>query len=103
MNYYSPNWQSLSVRLLGGSNNIQAENPQPKPIELSSMISIAEALGEALDFVRVDLYDLGTDIRFGEMTLYPSAGEGYWMPHEFNFELGAHWKMESKFAEYVSK
>lgn len=103
MNYYSPNWQSLSVRLLGGSNNIQAENPQPKPIELSSMISIAEALGEALDFVRVDLYDLGTDIRFGEMTLYPSAGEGYWMPHEFNFELGAHWKIESKFAEYVSK
>ena len=102
MNYYSKEWQSLSIQLLAGSRNAQAENSQPRPINLASMISVAEILGKGLDFVRVDLYDLDTDIRFGEMTLYPSAGEGCWMPRNFNFELGTHWKIPSHFAADIS-
>ena len=101
MNYYSKEWQRLSIQLLGGSRSAQAENFQPKPVNLAFMISVAEILGKGLDFVRVDLYDLGTDIRFGEMTLYPSAGEGCWMPSNFNFELGAHWKITPHFAEDI--
>jgi hypothetical protein len=102
MNFYSLDWQNLPVWFFGGSKFEQAENPQPKPLNLSSMISIAECLGEGLDFVRVDLYDLGTEIRFGEMTLYPSAGEPFLHPHNFNLELGMHWKLERGFAEYGS-
>jgi hypothetical protein len=103
MNFYSLDWESLPVWFVGGSRFEHADSPQPKPLNLSSMISIAECLGEGLDFVRVDLYDLGAGIRFGEMTLYPSAGESFLHPHNFNLELGLNWKLERGFAEYGSK
>ena len=102
MNFYSLEWQSLPVWFIGGTKFEHAESPQLKPINLSSMISVAECLGEGLDFVRVDLYDLGVEIRFGEMTLYPSAGESFLHPSSFNLELGMHWKLEHRFAEYGS-
>ena len=38
------------------------------------MVRIAEALGAETDFVRVDLYDLGDRIVFGELTNTPNGG-----------------------------
>jgi len=45
----------------------------PKPKELDKMINIATKLADGLDLVRVDLYDTGTKIYFGEMTLTPAG------------------------------
>ena len=39
------------------------------------MIRIAETLGAETDFVRVDLYDLGDRVVFGELTNTPNAGK----------------------------
>jgi hypothetical protein len=103
MHFYSIEWELLPVEFFDGSKFSRIDIPQPKPEKLSSMISIAECLGEGLDFVRVDLYDLGSVVRFGEMTIYPSAGEYSLRPRDFNDELGNCWTLDTKFFEYSSK
>ena len=45
----------------------------PKPKELDKMILIATKLANGLELVRVDLYDTGDKIYFGEMTLTPAG------------------------------
>ena len=55
------------------------------------MITVAEELAGDIDFFRVDLYDVGDRIVFGEMTVYPNAGRGEFDPPEFDEKLGAFW------------
>ena len=38
------------------------------------MLEVAETLGAAFDFVRVDLYDVGGEVWFSELTPYPGGG-----------------------------
>jgi hypothetical protein len=45
-----------------------------KPKNLKQMIMIAKILSEAFNFVRVDLYDTGNKIWFGELTFTPWGG-----------------------------
>jgi len=69
--------------------------PAPEPVELPSnldeMIRIAEALGRGTDLVRVDLYDAGDRIVFGELTNYPAGGRANFTPTEYDTLLGADW------------
>lgn len=44
-----------------------------KPHNLQQMIEIAGRLADGIDLVRVDLYDTGTRVIFGEMTLTPAG------------------------------
>ncbi len=55
------------------------------------MIALAERLGRDFEFVRVDLYDIGGRILFGEMTFFPGGGTVRWDPHEGDFVLGSFW------------
>ena len=64
---------------------------RPRPSNLADMITLAEALGDGLEFVRVDLYSIGTRIFFGEMTLAPGAGWIAFDPPEYDLVLGEHW------------
>ncbi|MBN2521615.1 MAG: hypothetical protein JXB17_13970 [Bacteroidales bacterium] len=45
-----------------------------KPKNLNRMIEIAKILSEDFNFVRVDLYDAGERIFFGELTFSPAGG-----------------------------
>ena len=45
----------------------------PRPKTLDEMFAYADKLSEPFPFVRVDLYSLGMQIRFGELTFTPSA------------------------------
>lgn len=68
-----------------------------RPGNLLEMIKVASALGEGIDFVRVDLYDSTKGILLGEMTIYPEGG-GVDSPTTcpiFNNWLGSHWKLPS--------
>ena len=58
------------------------------PKNLIKMINIAEILSQHEEFIRVDLYDLGNRIVFGELTLYPGAGLEKFSPNNFDLELG---------------
>jgi len=71
LNVYSPRWERQNVRF-----NHPKEPPIPRPPGLDEMIVIAERLADEIDFVRVDLYNIGERIAFGEMTVYPNSGLG---------------------------
>ena len=68
----------------------------PRPENFSSMLATAEKLGEDFDYIRVDLYTIQGRIYFGELTLYPVSGHYAYSPKEFDFELGAYWKLTPK-------
>lgn len=46
----------------------------PKPPGMDHMFEIAATLSRGIPFVRVDLYNVGGRIYFGEMTFYPASG-----------------------------
>ena len=71
--------------------------PQPDPQHarqnLDRMISIAERLSEGIDFVRVDLYDLGDRVIFGELTNYPGGLTARFDPPEWDARFGSYWRL----------
>lgn len=64
------------------------EHVETMPDNLSEMIKIAESLSNGCKFVRVDLYDVKGKIYFGELTFYPAAGLGEFVPEEWNEKIG---------------
>jgi len=81
-NLYTTSWKELSVELEQMPNR-----HVPRPRNLNEMIRTAEALTRDFDFCRVDLYDLGGRVVFGEMTPCPAAGLERFRPVEFDFFL----------------
>jgi TupA-like ATPgrasp len=89
-NLYSPRWERLDAEYVypRGSSD-------PKPAKLGEMIAVAESLGDQIDFVRVDLYNIGERIVFGEITAYPEGGSGPFDPPELDAKLGALWQLDA--------
>ena len=71
--------------------------PPPRPAKLTEMIALAERLASGTDFVRVDLYDLGDRIVFGELTSYPAGGDSPFEPESFNTSFGEHWTVPRRY------
>ena len=46
----------------------------PRPQTLDRMFELAANLSKGFPFIRVDFYDVGGNIYFGEFTFYPSSG-----------------------------
>ena len=59
------------------------------------MIRYAEVLADGVDFIRIDLYDTGDKVYFGEFTITPGAGTSSYPPHEFDYYLGGLWNGRS--------
>lgn len=55
-------------------DDLPPPSPPAPPASLPLMIELAETLAADFDFIRVDLYTDGTEVRFGELTNVPSAG-----------------------------
>lgn len=56
----------------------QYEKTPEKPKKLNEMLRIARILSRGFRYVRVDLYNIDGEIKFGEMTFTPAAGYGKW-------------------------
>ena len=67
-----------------------SDNPPP-PQSLARMIEAAEELGRDFDFVRVDLYEIGSKPRFGEVSFYPGSGLDPFDPPSLDAVIGEHW------------
>lgn len=65
--------------------------PLKKPKNLDKMLDIAKKLSAGYGYLRVDLYLLGEEIYFSELTFTPSAGLTELKPFEFNLYLGSLW------------
>lgn len=88
-NFYWPDWTQIDVE--GWFH--RTSDPLPPPSRLADMIRIAESLGEETDFVRVDLYQVGQRIVFGELTNYPGAGDLTYSDPAFDALLGSFWQI----------
>ncbi|MFL6603849.1 MAG: ATP-grasp fold amidoligase family protein [Steroidobacteraceae bacterium] len=85
---YDRHWRDTGV----GVQLDRFSNPVREPVNLRLMLETAEELGAGMDFVRVDLYDIGTRIYFGEMTGTPGAGLARFQPPEMDEYLGQLWR-----------
>ena len=66
----------------------RAEKKPEKPAKFTEMIEIAEKLSAGLPAVRVDLYQCGEKIYFGEMTFFDGSGFDHIEPIEWDYKMG---------------
>ena len=92
--FFTPQW--AHVPLSGG--HPWATPPIPRPERLGEMVALAERLGEGTDFVRVDLYDVGGRLVFGELSSFPAGGDSPFDPPSWNTEFGSHWTPPRRYA-----
>ena len=60
-----------------------------KPQNFEQMVAFAEQLSKDEPFMRVDFYNIGGKIYFGELTFFPAAGFGSFVPAEWDETLGS--------------
>lgn len=81
---YDPQWNKQDVVIGQSANSADYQ----KPDTLEEMLEIARTLSKDFPAVRIDLYDIGGQILFGEMTYFPWSGYMHFQPDEFDFVLG---------------
>jgi hypothetical protein len=84
--FMRPDWVPL-----GTSRYPLPSNTQLKPPNLGRMLKWASILAENLDFLRVDMYDMGERVLVGELTCYPGAGRDRFKPKSLDSWLGSQW------------
>ncbi|WP_162946986.1 ATP-grasp fold amidoligase family protein [Ruegeria sp. EL01] len=68
-----------------------SEDTEPRPKRYDDMVQIAEAIGQRVEFARVDLYAIGDKIYLGEITLCPFGGKRKMRTPELDRQLGDAW------------
>lgn len=66
------------------------------PENFEKMVCIAETLSGEFDFMRVDLYSIGPNIYFSELTPYPGGVSTKFLPLNRDYILGEKWQQKSK-------
>lgn len=77
--------------MIGGTNN----EVRYFRFDITSIgfIKCTEILSEGFPFIRIDFYEVGDQVIFGEATFFPESGKGRFTPEEFNKELGSYLKL----------
>lgn len=89
-NVYDLDWklQKWNQRNYGNANN-ELKRPQ----NFEKMVEIARVLSQGFPHVRVDLYNVGGKIYFGEMTFTNGSGFEEIAPYSADLMLGGLWKL----------
>ena len=66
-----------------------AKKVPDKPLMFEKMIELAEKLSKGIPHVRVDFYEIGMDIYFGEMTFFSGGGFVPFEPEEWDYTFGS--------------
>jgi teichuronopeptide biosynthesis TupA-like protein len=85
--FYDLTWNRLSLHY----RHPGIVEELPRPSNLDEMLSAAARLSGGFDFVRIDMYSVGSKVYFGEMTFMPAAGMFRLMPEEWEARLGEKW------------
>lgn len=87
IDFYDMNW--VHQPFIGLAKDVEhSKTPVNRPAQLDMMISIVKKLAKGIPFVRVDLYVVGSNIYFGEITFFPASGMGSFRPSEWNVKFG---------------
>lgn len=84
---YDMDWNPIN-EVCGIGSEVAGKGNIPKPSKLKEMKEIAEKLAEDFKFVRVDLYQIGEKIYFGELTFSPAGCVFAFMTEKFLNEMG---------------
>lgn len=82
--FYDANFNHLPFKQ--GHENANSFPKKPRNFEL--MKQAAEQLSKGLSHVRVDLYDLGDRVLFGELKFYHFSGLVPFEPEEWDYKFG---------------
>jgi len=85
--FFDPRWKLMPFSLLYPAPSTSI----PPPGALAAMIRHAEQIGYGFAYLRVDLYEVGGAVKFGEATFYPGAGLEVFKPRAFDALFGAQW------------
>lgn len=99
MDFYDTDWNLMPfIRHYPNS-----KDGVPKPEGYGLMVSLAEKIARFIDnpFIRVDFYQVGSKVYFGEATFYPGGGMSEFTPREWDFILGSWIDLEHKTSDLV--
>lgn len=82
--FFDPEWNHMPF--INGHPN--ASRLPEKPGHLSEMLDYAKVLSEGFPHVRVDFYEVGGKVYFGEMTFYHWSGLVPFNPVEWDLAFG---------------
>ncbi len=66
----------------------------PIPSNIDKILEVAGAIGRGIDFLRVDMYNPGGRILFGEFTTMPGGGVRPFDPPQFDRVFGERWALK---------
>jgi hypothetical protein len=93
--FFDRDWNRLPIRL-GYPDDARPIN---RPGQLERMIELAAELARGFGFVRVDFYEVGGRLLFGEMTFTPESGLMRFKPDSVDADLGARWPWPPTFPQ----
>lgn len=82
---FDTDWNRLPFTL-GFPTDWECLIPRPKGLE--EMLDVARQLSKGIPHVRVDLYNIGGEIFFGELTFYHGSGLEKFTPESWNVKFG---------------
>lgn len=91
-NFYDMDWNLMPF---GKSIPHDPTLDIPKPEMFGEMKKIAKDLCKPFQFVRVDLYQVGGKVYFGELTFFPAGGAPDFIPSNYDSVVGEMWKLEN--------
>lgn len=86
---FDKEWHYLPEKSIFNDHYREQKVLVKKPENLGEMLSVAETLAEPFPVVRVDLYNLGGRIYFGEMTFTSLGGTMDFYTEECLYEMGS--------------
>ena len=90
--FFDANFNHLPFR----QGHDHAERTPIKPANFELMKNLASKLSKGIPQVRVDFYDLGDCVLFGEMTFFHFSGSMPFEPEEWDFRFGEWIKLPPK-------
>jgi hypothetical protein len=97
IDHFWPDWSPIDVTFLDPQRVPRASPTPSRPERLSEMIELAETLASETDFLRVDMFDTPDRIVVGELTSFPSAGNGRWDPPDLDLQMGDFWRLPRRY------
>ena len=84
-------FQRLAVQ--GPNEDLHEGEVFDKPGNFDLMVQVAERIADGFDYLRVDLYDTGDHVWFGETTPYSAGGTLTLRPASFDYIWGSYWRL----------
>lgn len=91
-NWYSPSWDLLPMRwnsiLKDGKETDPKDVPVKEPRYLQKILELSKILAKPFLYARIDWYEVGDRIYFGEITFHHDGGNRPILPREWDLKLG---------------